>query len=161
MTPSPLLQRGLNEEEHTRHGAPPFMNCNEILYCSICGWCVQSWVKTFLLSSDNHHQYVPLLTPKMHFGTLFQPSIPETWQELFLSTLLCSWVGRARPILSSSARKLPSTFSDRNLQKGTGSFHFGYPLFDFQTVPSISGGRRTISHRREEIKIGRAHRTGR
>ena len=30
----PPFQRGLNEEEHTR----PFMNCNEILYCSICGW---------------------------------------------------------------------------------------------------------------------------
>ena len=47
---------------------------------------VQSCVKTFLLSSENHSQYVLLPTPKLHYGTFFQPAIPETWQECFYTT---------------------------------------------------------------------------
>ena len=41
--------------------------------------CVQSCVKTFLPSFEN--QNVPLPTPNMHYGALFQPAIPKTWQD--------------------------------------------------------------------------------
>ena len=49
---------------------------------------IQSCVKTFLLSSENHPQKVLLLPQNMHYDALFQPPIPETWQECF--TLLCT-----------------------------------------------------------------------
>ena len=102
----PPFQRGLNEEEHTR----PFMNCNEILYCSICGW---------------------------HLGGLARPSYP---------------------ILSSSPKLRWPPWS-LNVQKRNRFISF---RFDFQTAPSISGGRRTIGDRdRGAIRIGRAHRTSR
>ena len=42
---------------------------------------LQSCVKTFL------PQNVPLLTPKIHYGALFQPAIPKTRQECFYTTL--------------------------------------------------------------------------
>ena len=38
---------------------------------------VQSCVETFLLSSEDHSQNVPLPTPNMHYGATFQPTIPE------------------------------------------------------------------------------------
>ena len=47
----------------------------------------QSWVKTLLLSFDNHAQNVPLPTPKLRYGTIFQPAIPETLQKCFYTTL--------------------------------------------------------------------------
>ena len=43
--------------------------------------------KTFLPSFDNHSLNVPLPTPKLHYGTLFQSVIPETWQECLYTTL--------------------------------------------------------------------------
>ena len=48
---------------------------------------VQSCVKTFLLSFEIHSQNIPLPTPKVHHGAIFQPAIPETWQESFFTTL--------------------------------------------------------------------------
>ena len=42
---------------------------------------LQSCVKTFL------PQNVPLLTPKIHYGALFQPAIPKTRQECVYTTL--------------------------------------------------------------------------
>ena len=48
---------------------------------------VQSWVKTFLLRSENQPQNVPFCPPKMHYGKIFQPAIPETCQECFYTTL--------------------------------------------------------------------------
>ena len=38
--------------------------------------------------SENHPQNVPLPvpTPKMHHGAIFQPAMPETWQEWFYTT---------------------------------------------------------------------------
>ena len=36
---------------------------------------------------DNHPQNVPLRTTKMHYGAIFQPPIPETWQECVYTTL--------------------------------------------------------------------------
>ena len=48
---------------------------------------VQGCVKTFLLSSENHPLYVPLPTPKLHYGAIFQPAIPETRQEYSNTTL--------------------------------------------------------------------------
>ena len=50
---------------------------------------VQSCVKTFLTSFENHPPNFPLFTPKMHYGTIFQPSIPQTCQEC-VNTTLCS-----------------------------------------------------------------------
>ena len=44
-------------------------------------------VKTFLLSFENHSQNVPLPTPKLHCCAIFQPAIPESWQECFYTTL--------------------------------------------------------------------------
>ena len=46
-------------------------------------------VKTFELSSENHPQNVPLHNPKLHYGAIFQPAIPETWQECLYTTLYC------------------------------------------------------------------------
>ena len=40
--------------------------------------CIQNCKKAFPLSSKNHSQDVPLLTPKMQHGALFQPAIPDT-----------------------------------------------------------------------------------
>ena len=40
---------------------------------------VQSCVKTFLQSSMNHSQNVPLCPPKMHCDTIFQTAVSETW----------------------------------------------------------------------------------
>ena len=48
---------------------------------------IQSYVKIFLLNSENNPQNVPLLTPKLYYGTNFQPAIPKTWQEPFYTTL--------------------------------------------------------------------------
>ena len=48
---------------------------------------IQSLVKTFLLSSENQSQNVPLPTPKLHHGAIFQQAIPKTWQEFFYTTL--------------------------------------------------------------------------
>ena len=50
-------------------------------------FCVQSCVKTFLLSFKNHSQKILLPTPKLHYGAKFQPAILETWQECFYTTL--------------------------------------------------------------------------
>ena len=50
---------------------------------------VQSCVKTFLLSFENHSKSSTFHT-KLHYGTIFRPAIPETWQECF--TLLCASV---------------------------------------------------------------------
>ena len=44
---------------------------------------LQSCVKTFLLNFENHSKHDTLPTLKLHFGTIFQPAIPETWQECF------------------------------------------------------------------------------
>ena len=60
---------------------------------------LQSCVKTFLLSSENCPQNVPLLTPKLHFGAIFQPSVPKTWQECFYTTLYIHAEGRGRALL--------------------------------------------------------------
>ena len=54
--------------------------------------------ETFLPSSENHPQNVQLPTPKMHYGTIFQPDILETWQEYFYSILyliveICEYLG--------------------------------------------------------------------
>ena len=43
--------------------------------------------KHFLLNYENHYQNVQLLTPKMHYGAIFQPAIPRTWQKCFTTTL--------------------------------------------------------------------------
>ena len=48
---------------------------------------IQSCVKTFLLSSENHPHNVSLPTPQMHYGATFQLAIPGTWQEYFYKTL--------------------------------------------------------------------------
>ena len=48
---------------------------------------VQSCVKTFLLSSENHPQNVPLPTPKMHYDAIFQPAITKTWHGCFYTYL--------------------------------------------------------------------------
>ena len=50
---------------------------------------VHSCVKTFPPSIENHPQNVPLPvpTPKMHHGAIFQPAMPETWQECVHYTL--------------------------------------------------------------------------
>ena len=45
---------------------------------------LQSCVNTFLLSSENHPQNVPLPTPKMHYDTTFQQAIPQNLAGLFL-----------------------------------------------------------------------------
>ena len=45
---------------------------------------VESCVKTFLLSLENHSKNVHLPTPKLHCDALFQSAIPETCQERFL-----------------------------------------------------------------------------
>ena len=49
--------------------------------------CVQSYVETFLPSSENHQQNVPLGIPQMHYGAIFQPTMPETWQKCSYTTL--------------------------------------------------------------------------
>ena len=48
---------------------------------------IQSSVKTFLRSSQNHPQNVWLPTPKMHYMATFKPTMPKTWQECFYTTL--------------------------------------------------------------------------
>ena len=48
---------------------------------------IQSCVKTFLPSSENHSQNVPLPTPNLHYGAIFQHTIPKTPQECFYTTL--------------------------------------------------------------------------
>ena len=48
---------------------------------------LQSCVKVFLPSVENHSQNVPPTTPKLHYGTIYHPAIPETWQECFYTTL--------------------------------------------------------------------------
>ena len=40
-----------------------------------------------MLSSENPSQNVPLLTPKLHYGEIFQPAIPKAWQDCFYQTL--------------------------------------------------------------------------
>ena len=50
-------------------------------------WQEQSCVKTFLLSYENHSKNVPLPTPKLHNGAIFQQAIPETGQECLYTTL--------------------------------------------------------------------------
>ena len=55
--------------------------------CSITPYFpVQSCVKTLLLSVENRTQNVPLPTPKLHYGAIFQPTIPKTWQECSYTT---------------------------------------------------------------------------
>ena len=44
-------------------------------------------MKTFLPSTENHAQKVPLPSLKLPYCAIFQPATPETWQECF--TLLC------------------------------------------------------------------------
>ena len=72
---------------------------------------------------------------------------------------------RARPIHASSRKLGALSSNDMITEDYIGEqVHFtypGYPLFDFQTVPSISGSRHRAIADRGEIKIGRAHRTGR
>ena len=46
-----------------------------------------SLVTTFLLSFENDCQYLPPPTSKLHYGAVFQPAIPKTWQECFYTTL--------------------------------------------------------------------------
>ena len=63
---------------------------NPILFLNLMSMehnVLQSCVKPFLLSFENHFQNVPLPNPKMHYCTIFQPAIPETWQKCF--TPLC------------------------------------------------------------------------
>ena len=55
--------------------------------------------KISLLSSKNHPQNVPPPTTKLQYGAIFQPAIPETWQECFYTTLYnfgCAQVRSAR-----------------------------------------------------------------
>ena len=49
---------------------------------------IQSFVKSIPLSFENHNQNVLLPTPKLYYGAIFHPAIPETWQDCF--TLICS-----------------------------------------------------------------------
>ena len=51
------------------------------------GQAIQSCLETFLLSSENDSKNVWLITPKTHYGTIFQPAIPKTWQECFYFAL--------------------------------------------------------------------------
>ena len=44
---------------------------------------VQSCVKPFLPSSENHSQNVPLPTLSMHYGAIFQPAIPKPDRNVF------------------------------------------------------------------------------
>ena len=60
-------------------------HCRRVKFASVKK--VQSCVKTFLLSFENHSGSVPLPTPKLHYGSIFQPAIPKTWQECFYTTL--------------------------------------------------------------------------
>ena len=48
---------------------------------------VQSRVKTFLRSFENRSQNVPLSTPELHYGPIFQLAISETWHEYFYTTM--------------------------------------------------------------------------
>ena len=64
------------------HGGPselqkPAMDQNKIQGC----------VKTSLLGFENNSQNVLLLTPKLHCGVIFQPTIPKTRQECSNTTL--------------------------------------------------------------------------
>ena len=54
---------------------------------SACEKTIQSCVKTFLLSSENHPQDAPLPTAKIHKVATFLPATPGTRQECF--TRLC------------------------------------------------------------------------
>ena len=44
---------------------------------------LQSRIKTYVLSFEYHSQNVPLPTVKLLHGAIFQPAIPETWQNVF------------------------------------------------------------------------------
>ena len=54
---------------------------------------IQSCVKTFLLSSENHPHNVSLPTPQMPYGATFQLqlAIPGTWQEYFTRLCISPW----------------------------------------------------------------------
>ena len=57
------VQRNLIGNSYVTYG------CSSILQCC---------VKTFLLSFKNHSLAVLLPTPKLHYGVIFQPAVPET-----------------------------------------------------------------------------------
>ena len=57
------------------------------MLCTLLQTPIQSCVKSFLLSSENHPQDVLPSSPKLHDGAAFQPTIPGTWQECFCTTL--------------------------------------------------------------------------
>ena len=73
----------LNLDRFHRHGTGDLINLGSFWF----GFEIQSCVKTFLLSFENHSQHVLLPTPKLHYGAIFQPAIPETWQECFYTNL--------------------------------------------------------------------------
>ena len=65
------------------------------LYMYIClsdSWGVHvmeyiNFVIFYLIKAENQPQNVPLPTPKMHYGAIFQLAMHETWQEYFYTTL--------------------------------------------------------------------------
>ena len=76
----------------------------------------QSGVKTVLLGFENHSQNVPQPNPKMHSDAIFQPSVPETWQECFHTTLQsnrCSATGNVVLCVPSFLpRSLPFLYNE-------------------------------------------------
>ena len=85
-----LVALGYFAEECCERGVEGTQGQGERAQIGIVGiFCqeVQSSVKTLRLSSENHLQNVLLPTSKLHYDVIFQPAMPETWQECLYTTL--------------------------------------------------------------------------
>ena len=74
--------------------------------------------KKILRSSENHPRNVPLPTPKIHYGTIFQQAIAKTWQECFNATLYI-------------------LYTASTLVHGTMDSDFRFPLLSFLSLPQL------------------------
>ena len=73
---------------------------------------LQSCVTTFLPSFESQPQNVPLLSPKLHYGAMFQIAIPKTWRSVF--TPLCTASRMCHLIFSHSDWKHETTRIQRS-----------------------------------------------
>ena len=92
--------------------------------------------KTFLLSFKNRSQNFPLLTPKMHYGPIFQPVIPETWQKCFYTTLYTVEARRVGVLWVTSSHQM--TRPNRRLTRRESTLFFSRPSSVCPPLPPMS-----------------------
>ena len=101
---------------------------------------VQSCAKTLLLSFKNHSENVPLPTPKMHYGAIFQNAIPKTWQECFYTNLYKAITSFQANEINSKDYRISGNQQRSNL--GKWNQHKGYQISGNKSTARLSNLRK-------------------